>query len=191
MKTAKTALALMLILWLGAPFSSLAQATVGCANLPGFDEFDFWLGSWSVTPMAGGAAAGTNMITKIEHGCALHEAWTNANGGTGQSINTYNPLLREWRQVWVSEAAYMIDIKGGLEGDSMVLEGQIFYFLPQSGNAPQTLPFRGRWTPMADGDVRQTFEQFDPESDRWTVWFDGRYSQTQKAPLPVDHDGVE
>jgi hypothetical protein len=37
---------------------------------------------------------------------------------------------------------------------------------------------KGIWTPNADGSVRQFFEQQAPDSQEWTVWFDGLYVRT-------------
>jgi len=52
----------------------------------------------------------------------------------------------------------------------MVLSGRINYYSTGKSHA-----FRGTWTPLADGSVRQFFEQQDPESQAWAVWFDGIY----------------
>ena len=38
-------------------------------------------------------------------------------------------------------------------------------------------PFRGRWTPLEDGRVRQLFQQQDDEGV-WQTWFDGYYSRS-------------
>jgi hypothetical protein len=36
-------------------------------------------------------------------------------------------------------------------------------------------PFRGRWTPIADGRVRQFFEE--QQENEWQRWFEGFYSK--------------
>jgi hypothetical protein len=36
-------------------------------------------------------------------------------------------------------------------------------------------PFRGTWTPMEDGVVRQHFEESSNGGQTWTTWFDGYY----------------
>jgi hypothetical protein len=33
------------------------------------------------------------------------------------------------------------------------------------------------WTPLADGRVRQFFEQSDDDGTNWTPWFEGFYSR--------------
>jgi len=145
-----------------------------CATDDNFRSFDFWVGEWEVTPWAGGAIAGHNNIQVIENGCAVMENWTNSQGGTGRSINYYNPITEKWRQIWVS-TGYSIDIEGGIKDGAMALEGEIHYY----GNKTN-LPMRAKWTPQEDGTVRQFFEQWNPQTETWDVWFDGKYTR-QKA----------
>lgn len=152
--------------------SSQAIAQPGnCTDDPQFSARDFWLGSWSVTSNINGSLAGNNIIEKQEGGCLIMERWTGASGGTGTSLNYYNPVNQTWRQLWVSAGAYSIDISGGIEDGSMVLTGNIYYF------AAGSVGFRGSWTPNADGSVRQFFEQYNDETQSWDVWFDGKYER--------------
>ena len=157
---------------------SFAQQPTDCMTNPRFADFDFWLGSWQVTPFAGGEKSGDNVISRVEGGCAVEEHWTSVNGSTGRSLNYFNPVTGKWRQIWVSAGAYSIDIEGGLEGGIMSLEGSIFYYAGAAGPNATALPFRGEWTPQPDGTVRQRFEQYDPEAGAWTVWFDGLYTRS-------------
>ncbi|MCG8414999.1 MAG: hypothetical protein MI746_12340 [Pseudomonadales bacterium] len=153
---------------LAIPHANAQQA--GCQDLAGFSDFDFWVGEWEVFDNNTGNRAGENSIVKMEDGCMLMESWSGGGGATtGTSINYYNSVTREWRQVWVSGGAYAIDIVGGLRGESMVLEGSIYNFAGAVWN------FRGTWTPNADGSVRQFFEQFNHDTEEWAPWFDGRY----------------
>lgn len=156
------------VLVLNFGFSSSAQQA-GCDFDPGFAAFDFWVGEWDVFDNSSGNLAGSNSIRKLEQGCLVHESWTSAAGGTGTSVNYFNPVTEQWRQLWISAGRYAIDIAGNLDNGSMVLSGSIYYY---SGSE---LPFRGTWTPADDGSVRQFFEQFNPETKAWDVWFDGRY----------------
>ena len=150
---------------------SLAQQS-GCIE-PEFRAFDFWLGEWDVTDNATGNVAGKNSITQLEAGCMLLESWVGAGGSTGTSVNYYNPVEEQWRQLWISAGRYSIDISGGLEDDSMRLVGYIY---PFGGAAAR---FRGTWSAHADGSVRQFFEQYDEDTQSWAVWFDGRYVRAE------------
>ena len=143
-----------------------------CQTDENFRAFDFWVGDWNVHGNNGGPFAGTNSITVIEGGCALLETWKGQGGSSGMSTNHYNPITGKWRQLWLSAGAYSIDYEGGIVNGSMAMEGLIYYY----GNG-KTFPFRGRWTPLPDGSVRQHFEQFNPEKDEWATWFDGIYTR--------------
>jgi hypothetical protein len=53
-------------------------------------EFDFWIGTWTVTN-SDGTPAGKNVIDKIQNKCILRENWTSAKGNyTDTSNNFYN-----------------------------------------------------------------------------------------------------
>ncbi len=137
---------------------------------PKYHEFDFWLGTWEVKT-ANGVVAGTNSITAKESECMLLEEWTSATGGTGTSMNFYDAVAEHWTQIWISKGL-QLKISGGMENGSMVLTGLAHYV--QQGT---TSAFRGSWTPLEDGRVRQFFEQQDAEGN-WNVWFEGFYTRT-------------
>ncbi len=142
-----------------------------CESSENFDDFNFWLGEWNVYSNDDKRQfQGTNSITKHHKNCLIMENWTNVQGGTGSSMNYYDAVEGQWRQLWVA-GGYSIDYTGGLnESGSMVLSGKINYYKSGKGH-----DFRGKWTPNADGTVRQFFEQKDTESQKWVVWFDGLY----------------
>lgn len=142
-----------------------------CETVDTFNDFDFWIGEWNVhTNDEKRTFQGTNSISKHHQNCLIMENWTNAQGGTGSSMNYFDPVENQWRQLWVA-GGYSIDYAGGLdESGSMVLTGKINYYQTGKSNA-----FRGRWTTNADGSVRQFFEQQDEETGKWAVWFDGLY----------------
>ncbi len=140
-----------------------------CATEPAYKAFDFWLGRWRVES-PDGVLQGHNEITREEGGCLLLERWRGAKGSTGQSYNYYNPHTQRWRQVWVSPGG-IIDYSGGLtKAGAMRLTGEIVYHA--SGDRHE---FRGTWTPLENGRVRQHFEQYDAEAERWNDWFVGIY----------------
>jgi hypothetical protein len=153
------------------PAAQQPQPKPVCETIKGFNDFDFWLGEWNVySNDEKRAFQGTNSITKHHKNCLIMENWTNSKGGTGSSMNYYDAVEDQWRQLWVA-GGYSIDYTGGLDASgSMILTGKINYY--QSGKSQA---FRGTWTPNADGSVRQFFEQQDPETREWTVWFDGLY----------------
>ncbi len=142
-----------------------------CETMDAFNDFDFWLGEWNVySNDESRTLQGTNTITKHHQNCLVMENWTSARGGTGRSMNYYDAVEDQWRQLWVANG-YSIDYTGGLNNaGSMVLTGRINDYKTAESHA-----FRGTWTPNGDGSVRQFFEQRDADSGEWKTWFDGLY----------------
>lgn len=152
----------------------MAQATAApspCHEDPRFAQFDFWIGDWDVN-LASGQRAGSNEIHSLHGGCVLVENWTSASGGTGMSINYFDDAAGEWVQIWNDGQGSQINIRGGLTDDGMLLVGTIHYV-----GKGITEQFRGLWTPLDDGRVRQYFEQYDLQSASWQPWFEGFYSR--------------
>lgn len=137
-------------------------------------QFDFWVGEWDVfTPQ--GQQAGTNSIQKDEQGCVLVEHWIGGGGGTGMSINYYDPGKEKWVQQWVASGGGLIYQEGGLnEEGAMFLEGTL---TPLRGQESQ---LRGTWTLLPDGRVRQFYEQSTDGGMTWLTWFDGYYVRKEK-----------
>ena len=144
-----------------------------CENDAAFRAFDFWIGDWVVHGPAG-ALAGTNTIRSAERGCVLIENWTSVTGGTGMSINYLDKSTGEWVQVWHAEGGSQIHIRGGVTEEGMQLVGQI-----HNVSTNTTAPFRGLWTPLEDGRVRQYFEQSSDGGETWTPWFEGFYTRQE------------
>ena len=139
-------------------------------------QFDFWVGQWDVF-LAHGRKAGSNTISKTESGCLLMEHWSGAGGSTGTSMNYFDPVASQWVQVWVSGDRTIIDIRGGLHEGSMLLAGTI-----KDAANPDGAAFRGTWTLLEDGRVRQFFEQSQDGGATWTPWFEGFYARHDGKP---------
>lgn len=163
---------LLAVLFSFAALPVPAAAEGPCAAAA-YRAFDFWLGEWRVT-LPDGQVAGHNRIEAGQQGCVLVEHWRGSGGGTGTSLSFFEPERQQWRQVWVSPQT-QIDIAGALQDAAMVLEGDITYL--KDG---RTLPFRGTWTPLDNGEVRQHFEERRPEQG-WVTWFDGRYAPLEPS----------
>lgn len=144
-----------------------------CEHDDAFRAFDFWVGDWVVHDKAG-SLAGTNTIERAQRGCVLIENWTSASGGTGMSINYLDKESGEWVQVWHAEGGSQIHIRGGMTDEGMRLTGRIHYIANGT-----TAPFRGLWTLLEDGRVRQYFEQSSDEGETWTPWFEGFYTRQE------------
>ena len=147
--------------------ASAAMAADPACGASEYRQFDFWLGDWNVyTP--DGKLAGINRISSEYGGCVLHERYSGAGGYGGESLNTYDSGRRVWHQTWVDSAGTLLLIEGGLQGSSMVLEGQAV------GVDGRIIRHRITWTPSDDGSVRQHWESMDGK-DQWGTVFDGTY----------------
>jgi hypothetical protein len=148
-----------------------AVSQTWCEDNEGFGDWDFWVGEWNVySNDEARTLLGSNSITKHYANCLIKETWTSAGGGGGFSVNYYNPVRSQWRQVWVSNG-YSIDYNGGLnQAGQMVLEGEI-----DSYQSDTSTKFRGIWTAEDNGDVIQRFDTLDADSGEWALWFEGRY----------------
>jgi hypothetical protein len=143
-------------------------------------DFDFWVGTWNVygpdTDEGPGAYYGHNNVEKRHGNCLISENWTSATGGTGESMNFFDPFVNQWRQVWTG-GGWTIDYTGGLNEDgAMVLTGQV-YALPGG----QISDFRGTWALRDDGTVSQFFEQKNAEGE-WQGAFLGIYVRVENDP---------
>jgi hypothetical protein len=152
--------------------TTLAAAAEPCAA-PEFRQFDFWAGTWDVQD-ADGKFAGRNSITLEERGCVLVERWKSASGGTGLSINYYDPRAKAWTQNWVG-LGLILTMTGGFRDGSMAMQGPLQYLADR-----RVTLLRGTWTQLKDGRVRQHFEESADDGKTWTEWFDGYYSRARE-----------
>jgi hypothetical protein len=154
-----------------ALIEAMSRQAYPCQYDAGFHEFDFWIGEWDVA-VANGTLVGTNSIQPAERGCVLVENWTNTGGGTGMSVNYLDKSTGEWVQIWNAEGGSQINIRGGLTDEGMLLVGYLHTI-----GAGTTVPFRGLWTLLPDGRVRQYFEQSNDGGETWLSWFEGFYTR--------------
>lgn len=164
-------LALVLTMGPGA-VAPVIQQIPPCSDDPAFAALDFWIGEWTV--WSDGQQVGTNLIRKVQGGCAIEEHWTDIEGGTGQSLFYYLPAEGEWRQVWVTPAAM---VPGGLKekrqveapADSVRFQGTI----ARADAAPYL--DRTTLTPLGNGVVRQHIEVSMDDGASWSTTFDAEY----------------
>ena len=139
-----------------------------------YRQFDFWIGEWDVyTPS--GQLVGSNKIEKLSNGCALFESWVSSSGSPGHSINYYDAPAGKWRQYWVSSNGGMIPQEGEFRDGAIRMEGRNI----QPDGSYQL--FRGAWSLLDDGRVRQFLEQSTDEGETWYVWFEGLYQRKENS----------
>lgn len=162
------AAALLLIAWSrgSLPLRDEGIAPPKC-DAPEYRQLDFWVGDWSVT--MGGKPAGTNRITIEEDGCLIHEHWSGAAGGTGQSFNFYNREDGRWHQVWVSSTGNVLDLAGRYADGTLLYQGESRR--PDGTRLRHRLGFHAN----PDGTVRQLWETSSDGGTTWSTTFDGVY----------------
>jgi hypothetical protein len=156
------------VVLLSASFAFAQDAPPKPCDTDEHRQFDFWIGTWDVHT-AGGKHVGENEISAYR--CVLLESWKGDSGSRGTSLNFIDPAAGEWTQDWVDNSGGRIVIRGGWSEGAMRLTGE--HTLPNGTKRP----FRGTWTPLEDGRVRQHFEEIQDEEVGWTTWFDGYYTK--------------
>lgn len=153
-----------------APATATAPAAAprSDCSAPEHHQFDFWLGTWTVT--AAGKPAGTNRIESVMSGCGLLEHWTSARGGHGTSLNFYDRRTKTWSQAWIDEGGNALHLSGTFANGRMVLASE-----PRRTEAGLDVQ-RITWTKNADATVRQLWESSTDGGKTWTVAFDGLYT---------------
>jgi hypothetical protein len=169
--------ALLALTLVALPVFAQQQGKKSCSG-PENRQFDFWVGQWDVTDPAG-KPAGRSRIESRLGDCVIHEHWFGAGGSVGESFNLYNAATAQWEQYWVDNGGNRLHLKGGLVGTSMVLEGLQDRPDARTGHVQRE---RIRWTPNADGSVRQLWETSTDGGKTWATSFDGLY---RKAASPV------
>lgn len=88
-----------------------------CLTMTEAKQFDFWIGTWDVTPWQVAAPTpkqtmGVNEIYPILEHCVLSDNWAGARGGKGKSYNFYDTNVKKWRQIWMADSGGPLDYTG-------------------------------------------------------------------------------
>jgi tetratricopeptide (TPR) repeat protein len=142
-----------------------------CRNLPESHLLDFWLGRWDVTVVGKGSGAHSE-VSAIDAHCWIAEHWTDQYGGTGSSMNFYDPQLKTWRQIWVADGGGVSEYSGSYHDNAM-------WFDSVRPSAPGVL-LRLVLHRVAADTVRQVFENSSDGGKTWIALFDGLYVRSAK-----------
>ena len=153
-------------------FSSIYAQTNDCnCCTDRHSEFDFWVGTWTVTT-SDGTVAGKNVIEKIQDQCIIQENWTSAKGKySGTSNNFYNAKNKQWEQIWIDNQGGSLHLKGNRVGNQMILKSD-----EEKNKDGHPFYHSITWTNNADGTVRQLWETITNGKDI-TIAFDGLYKK--------------
>jgi len=145
-----------------------AQVSRPDCSSPEHRQFDFWVGDWEVT--AGGTVAGTNLVTKRDDGCVLHEHWKGSRGSTGESWNFYDRSTGLWHQVWVDGTGGVLRFSGRYADGQLAMTGE-----SRANDGSKILHKLTFHDNAAEHTVRQVWEQSRDDGASWNVVFDGLY----------------
>lgn len=145
-----------------------AQPTSPCGEAEPYGALDFWVGEWRVVD-ADGTTVGTNSIEKRQAGCLIEENWSSARGGTGQSMNYYDPAAGLWKQHWVDGRGTVVHYAGAVTDGVLIYEGQ---HIRADGTVTMA---RVRLEPIEGGRLHHLIEHSPDGGDTWTSYFDATY----------------
>ncbi len=158
------------VLLSAAASQAAAQSALGC-KLPEHRQFDFWVGTWDVSPTGQDRVVARSVVENIYGGCVIRENWMPASGTPGGSLNTYDPADNRWHQEWMDASNARVSFVGYLAEGKMVLTGN----------------WRGAQKPGQEGLVRMTYSRLDAGAVRqlgqisldkgatWKPFFDFTY----------------
>ncbi len=158
-----------------AVFENVERNARPCKYMPEAKQFDFWVGEWDV--QANGRSLGTNVIQRLEEGCLIMENWTGAGGSTGKSMNFYNPVLKKWRQTYMSNNQVVWEMSGEYKDGAMRYEGEV---IPPNGTKTLT---RVVFYNQGPDKLRHTEDDSTDGGKTWTNVWDAIY--VRKKPAPV------
>lgn len=158
------------------PLYGLDRARHGGCEAPGFRRFDFWVGRWNVFAAGSPEPAGTNVVTRTLDGCAIEEHWTDAAGGRGRSLNTFDRGTGQWNQLWMDFNGLALILTGTASNGAMTLLGDT----PKGIGGP-IITNRISWTAMGRGRVRQFWDVSEDGRQTWTPVFDGDYRRVRRV----------
>ncbi|MCF1421143.1 hypothetical protein [Mangrovimonas futianensis] len=165
-------LVILVFVFIGLQLSAQTEPNCGCCA-ENHLAFDFWVGNWQVYK-TDGTKAGSNRIVKVQDGCALQENWKSAKGNfTGSSYSFYNASTDQWEQLWIDNQGGQLHLRGGLNGNQMILKSD--GFMDQEGRKSY---HQITWTNNPDGTVRQFWQTFTEGKDP-KIAFDGLYKKTE------------
>lgn len=156
---------------LAMTLSAQADSAACACCTPFHQQFDFWLGDWTVIDTAG-KYQGKNSIKKLENGCVLQENWTGAGTGTGTSYNYFDANDSTWNQVWIDNQGKALVLKGELIEGVMLMKSVL-----QPGEKVEQYYNQVSWTPNADGTVTQRWDVLNTDGIILSTLFLGIYTR--------------
>lgn len=148
------------------------QASGHCED-PALHEFDFWIGTWTVTN-PDGDTVGVNRIGATAGGCGLLEEWEGSSGIVGTSITAYDPGRDEWFQHWVGSGGSVLRLTGDFDDAGRLVLTGLPRTVEREGEKIELVD-RISWSRLDDGGVLQVWEISTDGGESWSSTFSGTY----------------
>ena len=161
-------------LCLAAPHAFAATNPASCSADPESHQFDYWLGSWTVTS-PGGSGSSTSKVYLSLGKCMVVETWHDGSGHAGESMFAYSADDKSWRGMFVDNQGH-----AHVFVDGKVAAGTAEFYGPNRGPRGEAVLNRIRVTRMTRNRVDQTWEKSTDKGATWTLVFRGEYSR--KSP---------
>jgi len=143
-----------------------------CSN--NHNQFDFWLGEWTVYDTENNIV-GTNKIIKKYENCLIQENWVSEGKNRGTSYNYYDPNDSTWNQLWIDNQGTILNLKGTFSNGAMVLKSELL-----KGKKVDWYYNRITWSTIDSGYVKQTWDILDQDDNLLTTVFNGIYKPKEK-----------
>ncbi|MDX2057921.1 MAG: hypothetical protein SFV24_08990 [Gemmatimonadales bacterium] len=163
------------------PLYGLGRSRQGGCEQADFRRFDFWIGQWNVFAAGAPDPAGTNVVTRTLDGCAIEERWTDAAGGRGRSLNTFDRGTGRWNQLWMDFNGLALILTGTASSGAMTLLGDT----PKGIGGP-IITNRITWTAMGRDRVRQFWDVSEDGRQTWATAFDGDYQRARRVKAAAE-----
>jgi hypothetical protein len=152
-----------------------------CMQRAEYRQFDFWVGEWDAYGPRG-RKGGTSVVERFADGCGILENWTGALGGSGKSINFYDPRAGRWFQYWIGADGNPQRFSGTYEDGALRYEGEPF---TRGGRRFVT---RLTFFDVDANTVRQLSEQSGDGGKTWSTVYDLKYVRRGHAgAAPPNH----
>jgi hypothetical protein len=163
------------LLWQSAAADTAPPAPSGCSAAE-YHQLDFWIGDWDTfeSDSPGGASVARARVDPIAQGCAIHELYEQEDGLIGDSILSYDPVLKKWQQTWVTNRGSIMVLTGNFSDGTLVLEGDAHLMDGRS------VMQRITWKTQGDG-VRESAVLSKDGGATWTPAFDVLFRKRTKT----------
>ena len=162
------------------------EGLITACDAPGYRQFDFWVGHWSVRGIKPDGSIGpvnSSIIERELDGCVIEENWN----GNARSINTFDPASGTYNQQYIDASGSHLMLTGGAKPDgSMEMTGTTFFACSQCPNGIFPLISIWQWSAFTPDSVRQLQRVINGLNGQpWQsgIGFDGRYSRRESVTL--------